>query len=135
MALKSNVPKVKAAISQEMDKLVLRVAHQIRNHAIESIQRGQKTGREYKIRSVTHTASAPGEAPANMTGNLVRSIRVEHFPGSGTARVAVAASYARELEFGTKKIAPRPFLRPSIAKVKAEMPDLIKGVSIKVDKK
>jgi len=130
MALKSRIPQVRAAITQEMDRFVLRVANSIRNNAVEAIMRGQKSGRMYG----NHRASAPGEAPATDTGALVRSIRVEHTPGTGTARVVVGAEYAAKLEFGTRTIAPRPFLRPAVAKTRRQMPELAKSITIKVGK-
>lgn len=132
MARKSKIPQLKQSINQEIDRLVFRVAHQIRNNAVESIQRGTKSGREYRRGSVTHRASAPGESPATDTGALVRSIRVDHQPGSGVADVVAAARYAAFLEFGTRKMAARPFLRPAAEKVKTQLPDLVKKVKITV---
>ena len=51
----------------------------IRGEAVKSIQTGMKSGRIYEKYNPrrTHRASAPGEAPASDTGNLVRNIRVE----------------------------------------------------------
>ena len=44
---------------------------QIESLAKQSIMEGGKSGTVYHRRSVSHTASAPGEAPANDTGRLV----------------------------------------------------------------
>ena len=54
-------------------------AQLIRGEAIKSIQSGSKTGRTYKRYNPTrtHRASAPGEAPASDTGNLVSNIMVQ----------------------------------------------------------
>jgi len=131
---KSRIPEAQAAIAREMDGLVFRIANSIRNEAVKLVQSGSRSGRTYKRGGVTHQASAPGEPPKTDTGALMRSIRVEHTPGSGTARVVVGAKYAAELEFGTKKMAPRPFLRPAIAKVQSMVAELLKSVSIKVEK-
>lgn len=133
MALKSRIPQAKAAISQEMDRLVFRIAHQIRNNAIELINSTPRDGRQYRRGGVTHTASSPGNPPAPDTGALIRSIQVEHEPGSLRARVVVGAKYAKELEFGTRKMAARPFLRPASKQVRDQMPELLQSVDIKVD--
>ena len=53
-------------------------AQLIRGEAIKSIQTGPKSGRIYEKYNPrrTHKASAPGQAPASDTGNLVRNIIV-----------------------------------------------------------
>lgn len=78
-----------------------------------------KTGRMYG----DHQASAPGEAPANWTGHLLNSFKVtQHTTGSVVSvRVTNTAEYAPHLEFGTIKMAPRPFLRPALANKRAAM--------------
>ena len=50
----------------------------IRGEAIKSIQTDPKSGRTYEKYNPrrTHKASAPGQAPASDTGNLVRNIIV-----------------------------------------------------------
>lgn len=61
-------------------------------------------------------ASVPGEPPHMRSGNLLNSIVKERI--GLTLRVGVAtaaaANYAKFLEIGTKKMAPRPFLRPAL---------------------
>lgn len=126
--LRSKLPQLKAAVTQEADRLVLRAANTLRNNMIRRIMRDAKSGRVYG----NHQASAPGEAPANDTGALVRSIRVEHTPGSGKARVVVGSAVGKMLELGTKKMAPRPFMRPSVKELKTQMADLVKSVKITV---
>ena len=128
--LKSNIPAAKAAVAQEADRMVLRLANLHRNKALERIMRGQKSGRVYG----NHQASAPGEAPASDTGALVRSLRVDHSPGTLKASVVVASNYGAGLEFGTRRIAPRPYMRPAAEDVKKAVPELAKSVSIKVTK-
>lgn len=76
-------------------------------------------------RNKPHTASAPGEAPATDHGDLVRSIFADRAIGrEGNEFVATVAAgrggarYARMLEFGTRKMAARPFMFPALAKSK-----------------
>lgn len=69
--------------------------------------------------SLRHTASAPGQAPASDTGTLVNSIYVDR---DGVARMTVGSrlAYAAYLEFGTRKIAPRPAWVPAVEKARPE---------------
>ncbi len=70
-------------------------------------------GRTYKKgKTVTHRASAPGDAPAPDTGRLRNSTQGEVFATSDGALgvVSVNTEYAAALELGTERIAPRPFI-------------------------
>ncbi len=73
---------------------------------------GAKTGRIYRRYNPfrIHQASAPGQAPASDTGKLAASIEAEVDPIQFTLTLA-AGQHARELEYGTHKMAARPFLR------------------------
>jgi HK97 gp10 family phage protein len=113
--------EVKQNVANELNVAVYAAAQQIRTEAIKSIQDGNKSGRIYKRRSVTHRASAPGEPPASDTGRLVGSITA-YANGGGEAMTVAGrgtALYAPLLEFGTSKIAPRPFMLPALEKSKA----------------
>jgi hypothetical protein len=71
-----------------------------------------KTGRMYG----SHQASAPGEAPASETGALVSGLSVV-FRGNQYSRTVVLSSNDPKsswLEFGTGRVAPRPFMTPTI---------------------
>lgn len=59
-----------------------------------------------------HRASAPGEMPAVDTSHLINSIQVEA-EGELTQIVYTNAEYAAHLEYGTVRMAARPFMRPS----------------------
>lgn len=90
----------------------------VEENAKRSIMSGDKHGRVYlkgKKKTIRHVASAPGEAPANDTGRLVNSIRTE--AGEDVVRISAgsgAVKYATALEFGTNKMAPRPFMGPAL---------------------
>lgn len=89
--------------------------------AKRAVARGPKTGRIYlkgKNKSIKHQASAPGEPPATDTGRLVNSI-------VGDAKVVgkqvqgyieARTDYAGYLEFGTRRMAARPYLTPAVMK-------------------
>ena len=89
-------------------------ANIVRNEVLRLIQQTPKTGREYRRRGVTHTASAPGEAPASDTGALVREVRVSVDEAKLTATVNSGAAYAAALEFGTPTMQPRPYMRVAL---------------------
>ena len=78
-----------------------------------------QTGRKTKPHD-THQASAPGDAPAVDTGRLRQSIGVQRV-GEGHYRVGTNVQYAPLLEFGTRRMAARPFIRPSLEKVRARV--------------
>ena len=74
---------------------------------------------------MTRVASAPGQAPANQTGALAGSISART-ETQGTIVFGIASAstkYAAMLEFGTQKIAARPYMQPALdrnaAKIKA----------------
>ena len=74
--------------------------------------------------------SKPGGIPAVQTGHLRRSInwaRVKRLvrrigTGIGTAS---SVGYAAWLEFGTAKMAPRPFLRPALRRNQKKLEQLV----------
>lgn len=71
-------------------------------------------------------ASAPGEPPAVDQGALRNSINWEQ-RDFGRVVVGTNSEYAEPLEFGTNKIAPRPFFRPVLVEVRTAMGEVIKG--------
>ena len=85
------------------------------------MQRGQKSGRTYKKSDPnrTHKASAAGEAPATDTGELAGSVAVVEGGRGRIGPVVFVGSdldYAEWLEFGTRDMAERPWLRPAVEK-------------------
>ena len=95
------------------------VAQQARDAAVVSIMKGPKTGVVYKLYDPKriHQASAPGQAPAQDQGGLSGSIKASAGPAKLTATLVADAPYAVHLEYGTRKMAPRPFMRPAVDKV------------------
>lgn len=109
--------KLGLAGEREGSKAVSATAQKVRSDAIKSIQRGTKSGTTYtrgpgQNLSPTHTASAPGQAPATDTGRLVNSIKAVSTGLSGA--VFSKLDYSFWLEYGTLNMAPRPFLNPAL---------------------
>ena len=136
---------IRQAVADQINAGVYAAAQQIRTEAIKSIQDGEKTGRIYNrgsskkvvgtkvsfgsggasaggaIRKGFHQASAPGEAPASDTGALASRGIVAALSGPGEATATAGGNgviYASMLEFGTSRIAPRPFMIPALEKSK-----------------
>jgi HK97 gp10 family phage protein len=76
--------------------------------------------------------SSPGNPPAVVTGELDRSIGVERV-GVGVFKVGPSLEIslkALSLEYGTRNMAPRPYLRPAIKRGGEKMKkDLQKGLN------
>jgi len=85
-----------------------------------------------------HWSSPPGKPPNENTGDLRRSIRLERAKlGKTDMRVVANIFYAGWLEFGTKHMEARPFLRPvfrmfsplATKRMKAAIKHLVKQTS------
>lgn len=99
----------------------------VQNHARESVLKGPKSGRSYKKpgSGVVHRASAPGEAPASDTGTLVRSIISEVQRAALEVIISAGTVYAKMLEYGTRKMAARPFMLPALDKIRDKAADIL----------
>ena len=86
--------------------------------AKQSIQGGKRSGRTYTRRSVRHQASAPGEYPKTDTGQLVASLFFRVAADKLSALFGTKLAYGRWLEYGTSRMLPRPWLRPTFKALK-----------------
>ena len=102
--------------TSDMKQLVGRAANLVRNTAVTSINQGAKSGVVYEKYNPrrTHRASAAGEPPATDTGYLVSNIFTNIDTDGLGASVESRAEYSSYLEFGTQKMAARPFLQPAL---------------------
>lgn len=71
-----------------------------------------------------HVPSKPGEPPNADTRQLDTNIETVK-AGELAVDVISKARYSRDLEYGTSKMAARPFMRPAAQKRKKEAVDLI----------
>ena len=111
---------------------------------------GKRSGRKYKVskKGKLHIASAPGEPPAVLFGNLLKSVGVTPPKWDGNTiegEVGIglgvkpaggvhdpAKTYARRLEFGGSDsrgiyIAPRPYLEPTSIRVEPQIEAILEG--------
>lgn len=119
--IKAHIARLKALQSPRTDLFIGRAlfaaGQLIENEAALSITRGAVSGKG-------HVPSKPGEAPNSDTHRLDRSIETTQI---NALRVKVTANsgYASSLEFGSSKVAARPFFRPARDKKKDEARDLV----------
>ena len=97
-----------AAMTREIGKAVVTAADLIKVDAQISISEGSVSGRN-------HVPSAPGSAPNYDTGHLSDNITAQR-TGLLEAEVSSNAEYSAALEFGTSRMAARPFMQPSADK-------------------
>lgn len=114
-------------VEQAVEKGLDQLANDIVKAAQESMRQG-KHGRDYRkawrqegkkkapkgqnAKGPRNVSSAPGEAPAVQYGRLIGSVAFER-PRRLLRRVGTNLDYGRFLELGTKRIQPRPWLRPA----------------------
>jgi HK97 gp10 family phage protein len=106
-------------LREEAGNVVKAVGIEMRADIVTSIQRGPASGITYKKSNPTrtHTASAPGQPPMSDTGRLANSITFDRV-GDLTATVGSALNYAPWLEYGTSRMAARPFFRPAVERMR-----------------
>lgn len=88
-------------------------ADMIRAEAHNSITRGAVSG-------AGHVPSAPGQPPNEDTGFL-RGAIINEPTGPLTAEVGALAPYSAALEFGSSRVAARPFMRPARDKMRPQI--------------
>lgn len=96
---------------------VLDSCNAILEEATVLMDNSPRSGRIYRRGGVVHKASGPGEPPAPDTGRLKQSGKVvgpTKYPTKILGQVSWSAKYGSFLEFGTVKMAARPFARPAL---------------------
>lgn len=107
------------AAVHEIGKALFAGGNLIQIEAQRSITEGAISGKG-------HIPSKPGEPPKRDTGVLdtnIETVLVEPLK----VEVSSNAPYAAPLEFGTSKMAERPYMRPAVAKKREEVVKLVGG--------
>lgn len=110
---------MRAGMLVEARKLVYVLADMHATEAAILITTGSVSGKN-------HTPSKPGEPPMNDTGLLANQTFATK-TGPLKAESVSMAPYAAALEFGTSKMAERPFMRPAAKKVRKAADKLAKA--------
>ncbi len=110
----SRAGRVEKAAADRKGKAVRalnRISAELHRYIVKST-RGVGRGRVYG----KHQASLPGDPPAKDTGDLNVSIKfvpANEADAKPEAIVKTDSDHAAHMEFGTRNIEPRPFLRPA----------------------
>lgn len=106
----NHLPEFARSVGAAARDIVAKVGHDIEADSKASMVGGGSP----------HVPSAPGQPPHVDTGNLRNSIRFG-LTGEASGEVAVGAEYAEFLEFGTSRMAPRPFMTPAVDRVAGKL--------------
>lgn len=117
--LKFNTREVVKAIEDTAAKRMAEATQAVRTQVLETLS-GSRSGRTYYVPGTkkAYTASAPGEPPAQATAELRQSVKVAVESEGKKVVGSVGTDKIQGLmtEFGTVKMAPRPWLKISFEK-------------------
>jgi len=119
IVFENKIREVMKKTTDKADERMLEAVQSVRNTTLETLS-GSRTGRIYKVPGTQreYTASAPGEPPAVQFGDLRKSVKggIEKEGKNVVGFVGSELPKGPMLEFGTRNMAPRPWLRPSFEK-------------------
>ena len=106
---RKNTAAFEARLRAELRGAVTRAAIMVQDEAVRLVSQQSSP-----------PPSEPGEPPHLDTGTLARSIdwEVEDQPRSIVGRIGTNLDYGRYLELGTSIMAPRPYLRPALDRMR-----------------
>jgi HK97 gp10 family phage protein len=111
--------RMQARTPQEVVRALYAAGQEIEIEAEISITNGSISGKG-------HVPSLPGEPPNADTrvldSNIETTVAANLVP---TVHVTSNAPYSAALEYGTSKMAERPFMRPAVAKKRADVVRLV----------
>ena len=105
-------------MTRAVGKALFHAGERIQTEAQLSISAGAVSGKK-------HVPSKPGEAPNQDTGILAGMI-ITTQPSPLVVEVSSNAPYAAALEFGTSKMAARPYMAPARDKERPAVEQLVK---------
>jgi phage gpG-like protein len=117
--LLSKLQQLGLAGDDVIEEVVFDLATETQALAVAGIDGPPKSGAVYQKANPTrtHTASAPGQYPASDRGLLASSV-VAVPQGPMTYVVGTNVEYGPMLEFGTSRMAARPWLLPSFERAR-----------------
>lgn len=127
--LKTSFNEVENKINKEAKARVYDAMEFLRGETLVTLS-GPRTGMEYFVpeTKTMYTASAPGEPPASPTGRLrlATATRLKTEGGGIVGEIGNPLEYAPELEYGTWRIEPRPWLRPTFMRNKEQLMNMLR---------
>lgn len=131
---------------KRLRQIMRRAGAEVAASARRMLRRSAGGGRFYHTAMGRHQASAPGEAPASLTGQLARSIRVRVSRSALSVEIKATMYYALFLEHGAqggggrrknrnkrgkpstrRVLQPRPFLTTALAAAQNSLAERIKA--------
>tara|TARA_Y100000593_G_scaffold94776_1_gene195927 strand:- start:1778 stop:2221 length:444 start_codon:yes stop_codon:yes gene_type:complete len=105
-----------------VQKVVASIANNIRNTAVVSILQNARAGNEVTRYNPTRTirTSKAGDPPASDSGFLANQISLKISANKFEADIISNADYSEALEFGTLKMAARPFMQPAAEQARSK---------------
>lgn len=107
--------------SVDLDAALSMAAINLEGQSKQLILSHASKGVIYQRGTVQHQASVAGSPPNSDTGTLVKNITIEKIKGGYDVGSRKGAPWGLWLEFGTNRIAPRPWLQPTYDKVVKEL--------------
>lgn len=129
-----SVREATAGIERKLARGLNNRAEALRAEIYGLLERGSPPRSGIKYPNLPRRSSAPGEPPAPQSERLAESIAVlskatpnELVSTVGPRSQAFAGRkpYPVYLEFGTRRMKPRPFMRPALERFKREIKDAI----------
>lgn len=114
-AFDARIRKQGSTTESNVKRVVNSIANHIRNIAVESILKNSRAGgvtTRYNPKRKIRVSKA-GHPPASDTGYLASQIVVKIDGNQLGADIISNADYSEALEFGTLKMAARPFMQPA----------------------
>lgn len=117
-------------LEREDARLRMKAANYVKDRVIEKISRQQG----HQITRFIYRGSAPGQPPAEFTGNLIKGIKTKSEQYSAIVGAVAPAYHALLLELGTRKrvpgMAPRPFLYPTLEEETPVIKEILSEVRV-----
>ncbi len=127
ITVEDHTPERFAKLERGLEKFVKAGSPYIEGQLKAEMLEG-KHGRSYRRgKESVHVASAPGEAPADDSGNLLSSIDVVE-RSSLERVVGTAVEYSNYLEAGTSRMAPRPMWEKTAKDSLPTLESLLEGI-------
>lgn len=122
--LNSHLDNLARGSEEVLAEVINDVLYETQAYAVKSMRDSPPTGRTYEKGNPkrTHTASSPGNPPRPDEGRLLSNVHVEPATRAQLlGRVGTAILYGPHLEFGTSKMAARPWLLPAFQRAIADI--------------